>query len=1242
MMLKFKLALLTICLLCFARVKGQDYPMTTGTITTCTGLFFDDGTGGSYSTTSYTFTICPDVPGNVIQVDFSAFSLWTSPNPNSSDRLFIYDGPNVGSATLGSYTGNQLQGVQVTGTINNPTGCLTFVFQANPNGNTQGIFPGWEAIITCTTPCASPVSAAEITSPAPSGLEQSIGSCIGDPITFSDAGSFAQPGFTIDSYIWNLGDGTFDSTTGSVVTHTYDEPGEYIVTLTVVDNNGCSSINLFPLQVLVSTIPIFNTEFDSEICLGETVTLNGSNIESTYWTSLPPQVVAGTTYLADGAGFSYSTSLTFDFFEPNAVLENCDDFLGFYVNMEHSYLGDLSMQLECPNGTVVNILNFPNGGGGTFLGEPVDDPQDLPGQNVEGIGYTYTWTPTATNGNINNQPNNQVTYVTTTGITVTNNIVPEGTYQPLGNLCNFVGCPLNGSWTFTITDNLAADNGYIFYWGIDFNPNYFPDVTTFTPVIGMNADSSYWTGPNITSVSTDGNVIVFTPDAVGQYEFTYFATNNFGCLQDTTVVITVVPGPEADAGPDIVICDEEGQLEGSVSGLPQPDPTCTYTIQMFDTFGDGWNGFSVTILQNSVSLGNFTIPFGANGNASFTVNHGSTIQINTTSGTWNSEVSYIIYNSAGDVFFEDYGTNTSATPILIGNNIFTGTADCQPGVPDYIFQWTPEEGLSDPTIANPTVMVDQTTTYTLTVWEPGHPLCASSDEVIVSIPPEVDPGLDTEITLCYNEPTFNLTETLDGTPVSTGVWTDAGGNNIPIDFSPFDYPNGGTFVYTYTTTFQSCVKQATLTITVIEAGNDQCCQTFANAGLDEVVCDLTTQLTALPVLGNGYWSGPDWVQFANENNPTTLVTATAPGGVAELIWMDDNGFLCTETDTVQIVFSIPMQVEIFSLPASCPDTCNAVALAELVGGLGEMNFQWSQGESTNLPFNQMGLCEGPVTVDVEDEFGCSATFTSIITELPRPSIQNIGSYAATCAGLCDGRVVVTSQDATSVSFDGGLSFNTVFDYDSLCPGIIQVEVRNDLNCPNFGTALIEEPLPVVANFNMAPSPTTWENTTVQFNDLSYPEPIVYYEWVFDTLNILGTSNEANPTYTFPVNTAGTYPVSLYVENINGCSDYISFDLHVYETLALYIPNSFTPNDDGLNDLFKAYASNDQLKDYRMTIFDRFGEKVFESEDINQGWNGGFVGSTYYVQNDVYVYQVEVTSTITQEKLEYKGHLTIIR
>ena len=74
-----------------------------------------------------------------------------------------------------------------------------------------------------------------------------------------------------------------------------------------------------------------------------------------------------------------------------------------------------------------------------------------------------------------------------------------------------MGCPLNGIWTFNVIDQWAADNGTLFGWGMDFNPNIVPGVTTFTPVIGLGSDSSFWDvtafDEGVVLISEDGNYV---------------------------------------------------------------------------------------------------------------------------------------------------------------------------------------------------------------------------------------------------------------------------------------------------------------------------------------------------------------------------------------------------------------------------------------------------------------------------------------------------------------------------------------------------------------------------------------------------------------------------------------------------------------------------------------------------------------------------------------------------------------
>ena len=100
--------------------------MGDGNVTVSDGFnVYDDGFGGPYTNTDYTLVLCPDTPGDVVQLTFNAFALQTSPNANNSDYLSVFDGNSASAPTLGDFTGNSILGLQITGTVNNTSGCLT-------------------------------------------------------------------------------------------------------------------------------------------------------------------------------------------------------------------------------------------------------------------------------------------------------------------------------------------------------------------------------------------------------------------------------------------------------------------------------------------------------------------------------------------------------------------------------------------------------------------------------------------------------------------------------------------------------------------------------------------------------------------------------------------------------------------------------------------------------------------------------------------------------------------------------------------------------------------------------------------------------------------------------------------------------------------------------------------------------------------------------------------------------------
>lgn len=91
---------------------------------------------------------------------------------------------------------------------------------------------------------------------------------------------------------------------------------------------------------------------------------------------------------------------------------------------------------------------------------------------------------------------------------------------------------------------------------------------------------------------------------------------------------------------------------------------------------------------------------------------------------------------------------------------------------------------------------------------------------------------------------------------------------------------------------------------------------------------------------------------------------------------------------------------------------------------------------------------------------------------------------------------------------------------------------------------------------------------------------------------------------------------------------------------IFIPNAFTPNNDGVNDVFK--PEGEGLEDYKLTVWNRWGEEVFRSTDITEFWNGSYNGSQYYVQDEVYTWKVEFNSSCSAEKVVKTGTVLMMR
>lgn len=539
--------------------------------------FFDaGGSGANYGPNeNHVITFCPDANGSKVSVAFgnNAGYVW---DVDGSDLVTVFDGPNTSSPIL--WSGNTVTnptGVSsavTTASWNNTSGCITIQFVSD--GAVEG--QGWGAFVSCGTPWQP----FEIHMTASIGTGQANGQgdgvndlfpldtgyvdvCLGDSILYTATPVFPyEPGGSQGaingggynqsnnySVLWTLSDGT-TRTTNSFWFKPPQRTG-YFVDLKVSDPQG--QFQFILSKVRVSTIPSFATcqAVPDTLCLGQASQLVGGITPS------DTAGVAGVTgnfqingsfgqqlYLPDGSGQNYTTNISIAGFPAGLTLQNAGDLEKICIDIEHSYLGDLEMRLTCPNGQSINVFNaytgnglFPGGfgGGGTFLGGANDNGPN----GVIGVCETYCFSNNP--GSLPSWNNGYNTVPTSfpAGSFAGSQMVAPGTYNPeQAFLPALSGCPLNGTWTLTIRDNLSIDDGFVCSWGIYFNASLNPNNETYQPYFV----NEFWS-PNPAIITAIDTFLLVKPTTVGVSNFTFNVVDNFGCKYDTTINVTVIPGP---------------------------------------------------------------------------------------------------------------------------------------------------------------------------------------------------------------------------------------------------------------------------------------------------------------------------------------------------------------------------------------------------------------------------------------------------------------------------------------------------------------------------------------------------------------------------------------------------------------------------------------------------------------------------------------------------------------------------
>ena len=234
---------------------------------------------------------------------------------------------------------------------------------------------------------------------------------------------------------------------------------------------------------------------------------------------------------------------------------------------------------------------------------------------------------------------------------------------------------------------------------------------------------------------------------------------------------------------------------------------------------------------------------------------------------------------------------------------------------------------------------------------------------------------------------------------------------------------------------------------------------------------------------------------------------------------------------------------------------------------------------------------------------------------------------------------MNATGGTDYSWAGPLSYTNIIQNPTIAsstPGMtgVYTVTVTDLtinNCTVTAMTTVTVNVLPIAEFTIDEYSISITNPKVVVNDAS----INAVTWSYDMDDGTLYSSQ-NPIHMY--GDTGTFCILQWVTSINGCTDSITRCLNIYTPPSIYIPNSFTPNEDGLNDVFKAYGV--AITNFEMRLFNRWGDELFFSNSFDKGWNGKSKNG-YVCKQDVYVYKASATDS-KGDLYNFMGQVNLIR
>ena len=799
-------------------------------------------------------------------------------------------------------------------------------------------------------------------------------------------------------------------------------------------------------------------------------------------------------------------------------------------------------------------------------------------------------------------------------ITGTNLTGNEAYYDAIGGTGN----------TFNSGDviNTSGTNTLYIYDETGTNPNCF-DETSFDVTINLTPDideladqeecDSYIlpaiTGTNLTgneayydaingggNVYNEGDVIT----TAGQNTlYIYDETNTDPiCFDETSFVVTINLTPEIEPIADQEECDT--YILPAITGT-----NMTGNESYYDVANGAGNSFNAG--HNVTTPGNSTFYIfdetGTTPNCfdetSFVVTINVTPEIEPiTDETVCDEFFFGVINGANLTGNEAFYTQTDGN----GTQYNTGDIFTTPGTTTF---YAYDETNTTPNCSDEVsfeVTVNITPNFTLSSSNPTE--CS------------LDDGYITISDLVSGE-TYQITYTDGGTVVGPlDITADANGDAVITGLTAGTYSD-------FIVSLNDCAASDNAVINLVDPNAP-----FVDAGPDIEVCeDEEIILTA----NNPDGADITWNNGVSDGQPFTQNVGTMTYTVTA------NLSNCISTDQTTVTVH----------PNPDVNAGNDVIICEnesvILSGSGADTYEWDNGITNGVAFTPTET--QTYTVIGTSIHGCTGTDQVIVEVDPLPTVSFEADNLQGCIPVT---TTFTNTSNTGDECTWYLGDGTVVTgcegfthtYNNVGCFTVTLEVKTENGCTTtetYNNYICVEDYPI-ADFSYTPQNPTSIFSEVEFinNSLGATQ----YEWTFGDGN---TSNQENPSNDYG-NNPEDYNVMLVAISPFGCADTALSTIRVIEDLIYYVPNTFTPDNNGVNEIFKpVFTSGFNPLSYKLLIFNRWGEVLFESYDSDIGWDGTYgADNDQVVKDGTYVWKIEFRRKDNDERIMRVGHVNVLR